>query len=382
MGFRDKFKKHSKDLQRTHEEQHNRPDRKSFSSLFIPEVLAKHNVQIWRPDTGDHFIDVLPFLAGPNHPHVKEDKPAYLLDLDVHRNVGPMNLQYVCLSEIWGEPCPICEDIKAVRRSIKEWNEIRAYRRCFYFVWVKDTEKEKAKGIQVWEVPYHFFQKKIEAISKIPVTGGIIPWTDLDHGKSVAFQIQKSGTYKRPDGSSGNSVEYLGFQFVDRQEMIPDKICDMVFPLDDALKMKASYEEIYNEYHRGSGKSEPDGTREQATERKPRTPIQTQTDEKDPEDQINEAWDKTTCPHNAVFGKDNDKYPACNNCEVWDDCMAALSNMKQDEQTEPENAEPEPEKVEEPPKRTQRGKSSEKSKDSEEEKPALATRRTRRPRRN
>ena len=107
-------KQYAGELQKRVKESHDTKDQGLFGgSIFKPDA----NLPMWKCTEGKHYIDVVPYIAGPNHPRVKEGKVAHNLDIWVHYQIGPNNLPFVCLAKNYNQPCPICDYRKELEGS-------------------------------------------------------------------------------------------------------------------------------------------------------------------------------------------------------------------------------------------------------------------------
>ncbi|GAH12103.1 unnamed protein product, partial [marine sediment metagenome] len=126
------------------------------------------DIPIWRPKDGSHIVDVIPYDAGEYDPLVDAGDPTYTYEYWVHTNVGANNSMFLCPTEMFNDPCPICEH----RQKLKEdgaddevWSKLFPKRRNLYNIVCYDRG-ESDKGIQVWDVSFHYFEKLVMAISK------------------------------------------------------------------------------------------------------------------------------------------------------------------------------------------------------------------------
>ena len=182
----------------------------------------------WVPKHEAHIIDFMPYIAGPMCPNQREGKATHVLDVWVHSNIGPGGNKYICMAKTYHEACPICALQRRLRQEGAPKEDIDALqpkRRTLYWVIVRDSVEEEKKGIQLWEVSFHFMEKKIAALAKNPRTGGYVPFADPDEGKTVSFSIEKAGEKK---------IEFIGHQFIDRDTPITDEEVDWCIenPLD------------------------------------------------------------------------------------------------------------------------------------------------------
>lgn len=247
-GFRDHAKDTVDDLQKEYEESYATKDDRGFAlgSIFDMEVIAKLGIDIWRPDIGEHVIDVIPFYAGTQHPNKAQGLLTYKVDLWAHQRIGSMNDFFICAASTWKRPDPICTYMKAnYIEDKKQYNAIKASRRCAYLIWCHDNQEQIDKGIQIFEVAHFFFEKKVAEIAKKPRSGGFTDWTHYDHGNHVYWSIGKTGKYEDPTGTKRDSIEYTAFQLLQRETpAIPDFILEQSFALDEAIKMHPTDEEV------------------------------------------------------------------------------------------------------------------------------------------
>ncbi len=205
------------------------------------------NIASWVMDKGEHLFDIIPYQAGENDPVANKGEFSYWLDIYVHRNVGPRDLQFICLEQTYNKACPICEYRNELRKDApegerqkeahkKKTDELNWSRRCVYNVWVQDNREEIKKGIQVLEIAHWFMEKHLAALAKVPRArgGGYVSFAHPDKGKTVS--VIRTGVGK-------DSTGYDGYQFVDRDYDIPDDILDEVYTLDDLIHVP-KYQEV------------------------------------------------------------------------------------------------------------------------------------------
>jgi hypothetical protein len=256
--LRNKFRSQKTDLVQRHQEQIDNKDQgNEFSTIFDKTKIPK-GIGFWKPGKGEHEIDIIPFFAGCQHNRVPEGKVAYVVDLFVHTNVGPLRTPYPCLAKNFKETDPICEYISKNRLSKEEWKKISSKRRTVYLVWVHDTPEEEKKGLQIWELAHYFFEQHIDEIAKTPRGGGAIPFSDVEVGKTIAFSIKNTGKYEDANGVERESIAYSGHRLIDRQDpQIPDHILDQIFSLDEVILMRPDYDEM-DEAFNGPSKTKKD----------------------------------------------------------------------------------------------------------------------------
>lgn len=212
-----------------------------FKSIFIKEKLG--NVPMWKCSEDEHFINIIPYIAGKNNPTVKEGKLAYNLDIQVHRKVGVNEDSYICLARTYGKKCPICEEQAELRKQDdyddKYVKSLNPTRRVIYNIECLDSDKESRKGIQLFEVSHWLFEKELAELAKKPRGGGFVLFSDPDDGKIVFF---------RKSGSGPTNTEYKAFKFEERTEIVSDDVLDAALCLDELIHIP-SYEEVKNAFY-------------------------------------------------------------------------------------------------------------------------------------
>ena len=235
---------------------HNAPPKQSgrYPTFFKKDRIPP-GVNFFVSKEGEHIIDIIPFRAGPDMPFGEDDSPIteegeldYILDLEVHMNVGNMKQPFICPYENFGLPCPICEYMKEGGKLEKdEWTRVKTKRRAIYLVWVHDSVEEEKKGLQIFHASHFLMEEKLEEIAKIPKGGGYIEFSDYDdEGMSIAW------THK----GVRRDTRYIGHKLIDRERKIPDKLLNRSFSLDQIVHMHPSYEEIDKAFNGGEEKLE------------------------------------------------------------------------------------------------------------------------------
>ena len=239
-GIRSKFS--GKALLKRTEEAHQRiNDYGKFGRFYAAPKGDSKSLKIWKCIGGEHIIDIIPFLAGPNHHQVEEGSPTYILDIWVHQKVGIDENDIVCPARNYNKPCPICEYLNAQRLEKDLEEEVEAAlkalnpkRRCLYNIVCYDSTREEDRGVQLWEVAHFLFEKKILPVARNPRGGGFVPFSSPDNGRSIYFEREGTGI---------TNTQYLGHKFIERQVQITDEILEQAYILDE-LVIKLTYDEI------------------------------------------------------------------------------------------------------------------------------------------
>lgn len=322
--------KMAQDLMERTQQSYDRKDGDSTNRYFDPDL----EIPFYKPETTKgkpHIIDILPWFAGKNFPTKPQPTPegkwVYVLDLWVHKKVGPGKVTVVCPARNYGNRCPICEHIDDLIREGAEYEDIpfSHKRQCSYNVLVMDDEQTEAKGVQVWDVSYKYSEKAIVTAAVNARGGGVIPFANPDHrfGRSLVFDVAKD-KYKT----------ISGHRFELRDYDIPEEILEECFPLDTMIKIY-SYDELFVLLHGEGGKPASEGGGSLR-----RTLVRRGEETAQPESQpaaggatrrlmtkaTEEAADK--CPVGAKFGYDFNKYGDCDTCDDKQRCAEALDMIE------------------------------------------------------
>ena len=312
----------------------------------------------WKCNAGGHYIDVIPYDVGPNHPKIPEGERAYCLDFWVHFNEGPHKADaFLCLAKMFNERCPICEH-KNKLKSEEYFDEdkikdLTPKRRTLYNILCSDNEKEEEKGVQVWHVAHFYMQKNLLPLVKDERTGEKILFADPIEGRTIWFER---------DGMTQKS-NFLGHKFVKRvvdgePYVIDQDLLDEACRLEDLLVIP-TYEEVYESHwgekpksasrksidsdeNSSSGEdrgrnfsgsrrrtaSDEDKPEESSRRRRTEAP-----DGKD-EEKVEESVEKEGegCPAGHVFGEDHNKHlPDCEDAcseDKWIECKNKKQELK------------------------------------------------------
>ncbi len=209
-------------------------------------VAPGQDVPQYRPKDGSHILDIIPYDAGKNDPIVNAGDPTYTFEYWAHTNVGPSEVMLLCLAEMYNKECPICEHRQKLREDGKDddvWKKLFPKRRNLYNV-VSYDRGEEEKGVQVYDVSYHYMEKNLMAISKKPSRGGkkekTINFADPDDGRSITFTIE-------PAKSKNDYPDFVGHTFDDRDYKIKSKILNGAFVLDEIIHIP-TYDEVDKTY--------------------------------------------------------------------------------------------------------------------------------------
>ena len=104
--------------ERTEESYNTRESSGKYNDYFTDDMP----LQKFICNKGPHILDVVPFIAGPNHPNVKEGKATHNVDVFVHFGIGITESAYLCPARMNRGDCPICE-YQAKLKKRKNYDE-------------------------------------------------------------------------------------------------------------------------------------------------------------------------------------------------------------------------------------------------------------------
>jgi len=239
----------AEDLEKRTEEGYAHRDRdRQFANYFKPGT----SVPTWSADKGEHYLDIIPYRAGKYDPTVSEGTYTYVLDVRVHRDVGPSKQMFVCPSWNYKGACPICEEADKIRKEEEPDSErqkkaveqrlkdLTPKRRVMYNVWVQDNKEQIDKGIQVWEIAHYHMELELleRAKKKKKDGGGYVMFAHPTEGRVVFFD--RTGVGMRDTAYEGISLE-------SRDYVIPHDIQKDALCLDDLIHIP-TYDEIYEAF--------------------------------------------------------------------------------------------------------------------------------------
>ena len=347
-------------------------------------------VQFFSPAEGRNRINIIPYtIKSKNHPLVKKgefevgDKD-YVMDIFVHRGVGPSEASILCLKNTYGKPCPICEQSALLRKQGKEdeAGALKPSRRVFYNV----QDLKNPDVLKVFEASHYLFEKELIDEARDDEEGGFVDFADEESGKEIKFRCSKTSK----GGFEFN--EFKSFSFEDRDENIPDKLLESAISFDEIMNVP-TYEEaekiLYGRDEdndseddeeedevpakksskKAVAKDEDDDDADDEEEPAPKKTAKKKTaveeddededldkdeeeeekpakkpekkskvveedDDDEQEDEDDEppakkpskkekdcGGDCKKCPFGHKFGEDTDEFDDCDDCDVWDKCI-------------------------------------------------------------
>ena len=317
--------------------------------------------ELFSPKKGISLIDIIPYKVSiKNHP---DDIPAgdlwYRRKIFVHFGIGIEEKSYICPLKTpgIGKKCPICENRAQLLKDDPEGNkevlaQLKPKQRELYNV---INLEEEDKGVQLWDMSYHLFGKKLEEDLK---TGDEdwVGFADLKSGFSLKIRFSAKTV-----GGFG-FVEATRIDFQSREDY--DKaVLDDTIDIDAMLDV-LSYEELEKRLL-GIEEQSGDEKKEQSTASKKRDEVEdaekkeaapaskyrrggsAEKEEPAPDakkEDKKEAAEpprrvrrgapeaEEACPKGHKWGKDNDTTDDCGKCpnDTWEKCSAEYEKMKKE----------------------------------------------------
>lgn len=211
-------------------------------------------------------LDIIPFIAGAGNPFADEGVLHYERTYYVHPRVGGDDGDtYICPSETAGLPCPVCEFRKKLKADEDADEELvkSLYPRERQLFQVIDTA-DRAAGIQLWDISYHLFGKKLDEAIK-----------NADEGDNYHrfYHLSKGFTLKIgfAEKKFGKNVFYEAttIEFKPRTEQYEEDMLEQTHCLDDLLKIE-DYDAIKAALQGGGGKKKSASDEDDEEDEKPK----------------------------------------------------------------------------------------------------------------
>lgn len=196
----------------------------AYKSTFDIKKVGDGTLEQYKPHLGDNKIDIIPFNAGPNHPFVvtgqcEEGDTVYSLDYYVHKGIGPVKQDFVCLKQ-YNKRCPLCEESYRLYKAATNDEEkkaataIRNKRRCIYIV--HDLIDDK---YGYFDVAWFSFEKLVNSRASVEasVDGEVNPF-DWESGRTIFFKTKKDNY----EGHDFNKIDEGTFMLIARKPLSDD----------------------------------------------------------------------------------------------------------------------------------------------------------------
>jgi hypothetical protein len=248
----------------------------------------------------DHSIDFIPFECGDSMPWdfdkgrimAEEGQWHYTFEYWRHNGIGPLeNQRVMCPEKTWKEPCPICEhrrELDAEKAFDKEkMGSMIPKRRNLYNVVCYDSGKEEDKGVQLFDVTWHWFEKYTSKLagkavrrrrgSKVKVADPFKNFADPSkNGVSVEWSIEGAK-------SKNDFDDWMNHQLIQRDYDLDEGLLDAALQLDQIVE-HLTYAELYQKYYDEPYEGEEEEEEGQETSGRRRSRKRNRVEEDEPED--------------------------------------------------------------------------------------------------
>jgi len=324
--------------QRTQESATDRGKRGLGRGLKVPFDVSKTTKEIVWYDLKDdprqlNMIDIIPFVVTrPEYTQMRQfsGKPTgrvvgdwdYKLEIAVHKKIGTEQAPVLCLREMFGYQCAICDDMfeEYKKRGTPQFNEktakaLQSQWRCIYVVY--DYNDEKHRGFKLWDYSYKSFEEYIVKKAENDPSG-LVVFADPFDGRTIEIEAEQNEKFNK-------FIGVKSARFLPREEPYTEEEINNNFPLDQMLIIP-TVEEVTRMYLGMDNDhfSEPVEQQEEPVSR----PRSRRTEEKEPQN---------ACVAGGRVGYDQFKFPECDNScpdAIFDKC-SELSKTLKDKTLEP-----------------------------------------------
>ncbi len=313
MNLKDKLRKKT--------EQHNKENGgKDFGKRYldVPDNIGFYSIKNkW------NYIDIMPFyFQGGILPGATKNDIDYVLDIYVHRFIGPKNDSFICLQKTLGKACPICEEYESSQED-----NFKPKRRAIYLVYDKkpNEDDKDPKGLKIFDAVHYFFEKELnEAAGAFSEDeDSYICFADPENGKIVKFYGSKESF------NSFSFFKFKNFQFIARKKNykladvknIPSLDSFLIIPTYDEMKASLYGEELEDEDESNEPPlTEDDFEKEEPDEELEIDSVEVEEDSEPEKPKRRKRKKKSNterkCPYGYNFGKEYDEWEDCDTCAI------------------------------------------------------------------
>lgn len=334
--------------------------------------------KFFKPKEARNEIILVPYkIKTKKHPMVASGDMEigdedYVMDVWVHRSVGPGEVDVVCLKNNYHKACPCCEQAKEFRDAgdEKSFKALKASRRVYYNVL---NARKMDAGVQVFATSHYLFEKELidEASSDSDGKGVNVDFASVEDGKVISFRGAMTNIGKT------EFMEFKSISFADRDKdqeitdedlasavsfdevmkvLTPDEIKKVLYSGaasddedEDGASTRSSRrnrdkDEDEDEDDKGRGKGRRDNDDEEESSSRSSRRNRDKDDEGDDEEEQSsrsrrnrdkdesnkpkEEPKENTCPEGYNYPDDWDQKKGCEKCKIWDRCNDAFDELK------------------------------------------------------
>jgi len=356
---------------RTRERSENREGKSShiFSFKNLPEGMEVKWADKLKKGRESNNFDFLPFEVTEEwyqramnfdgkRTGIEPGEVDYKLEYCTHRGVGPEKVNLICLREMFGEECAVCERRDWLLENAAEEDpdgklatSLKPKWRVLYNI----IDLNGDQDIRLWDHSYHLFEKHLQAEIALNEEEGLVYFWGIDEdGMTVKWRAEEKTR--------------MGYKFIEanridfaKRDPYDEAIFDEVYPLDQLLVIPTS-EQVARIMLAMPEDSAPEKEKEKEKEE---PPTRNRSRQRFSKQEKEEEKDENLCSKGLKFGEDFNKHNECNDCpdEEYNECQDKAQGDPEPE-PEPEQKEPEPEQKEPEQNTRNRRRSSSDSSDS------------------
>jgi hypothetical protein len=292
-------------------------------------------VKFYEPREGTNKVNIIPFeVKSKLHPMVRAGKMEigdldFVLDVWIHRRIGPSETDVLCPKKNYGRSCPDC-DLSSKYYDEGKKDEGKAHRATRRVLLnVQPIIRGEAEALKVFDVSHYLFLTElVEEANECANGKDVIHFADIESGKVVKFRATETQLGKN------KMMEFKSFAFLDREEELDEDLIDQAISFDEGLILLSAEDiekilygqdedEEEDEKEKDNGKSSKKDEDEE--EEEPKKKKDKSKDEEDDEEEEKPKKDKKSskkkeCPASHKWAE-ADSHKECKKCEVWEECL-------------------------------------------------------------
>jgi len=184
-----------------HKQRMNDP-RRSGQGRGVACLKPGIGIPIYKVRDGRNRIVIVPWTVRTNkHPdYIRNgDYPAKgdvesMMDVWVHPNVGPMDEDVLCLANMFGQSCPICEERKDLFDRGDKDNAVPLFPK--HRIWYRILDLIEDDGqLQLFDSSEYMFERNIKSHIEIEGDPDLEYWMDEKEGCEIRWHNAKKGKF-------------------------------------------------------------------------------------------------------------------------------------------------------------------------------------------
>jgi len=213
-----------------------------MTSMTLPD-----GVNLFKIDSEDmRKLEILPYTvpSGANNPNADDGDEHFERTFFTHRGIGANSDTYVCPAATANKRCPVCEHrAKLVQDPDHDEDLVKSLRPKERQLWNIYDHGDADRGVQVWDVSYHLFGKRVDAeVKNSDEDDGYEYFADADDGVTLRVAFEEN-VWQGNKFYEANSI-----QFKKRPELLSDELLGKANILDSLLTIEP-YEKLRAIYY-------------------------------------------------------------------------------------------------------------------------------------